>query len=178
VTSLRSARLRLDTMTTAHAAAIAADDRAGRGWAPDFPTEGDRLVAALVLEAGPDYDEDEPLGPLLIRRLDTDEVVGGVGFLHAPDEAGAVEIGYGLAPTARGMGFATEAVRRVLAHAGDQGVTSVIALTTHDNVPSHRVLERCGFQRDGEVDTEDGRLLRWVVRTTGPAERGAAPEVT
>jgi hypothetical protein len=30
------------------------------------------------------------------------------------------------------------------------------------------VLERCGFERDGEVDTEDGRLLRWVVRTARP----------
>jgi RimJ/RimL family protein N-acetyltransferase len=168
VTSLRSERLRLDTMTRTDAAAIASDDRDARAWAPDFPTEGDRLVAALILEAGDDYDETEPLGPLLVRRLDTDEVVGGIGFLHAPDEEGAVEIGYGLAPTARGHGLATEAVRVVLRHAFGHGVRTVIALTTADNLPSHRVLERCGFARDGEVDTEDGRLLRWVVGPAGP----------
>jgi RimJ/RimL family protein N-acetyltransferase len=164
VTSLRGERLRLDTMTRADAAAIAADDRTDRGWAPDFPIEGDRLVAALILEAGDDYDESEPLGPLLIRRLDTGETVGGVGFLHAPGEDGAVEIGYGLAPTARGLGFATEAVQVVLGHAFAQGITAVVALTTPDNLPSHRVLERCGFDRDGEVDTDEGRLLRWVRR--------------
>jgi RimJ/RimL family protein N-acetyltransferase len=154
VTSLRSERLRLDTMTRTDAAAIASDDRDPRAWAPDFPTEGDRLVAALILEAGDDYDETEPLGPLLVRRLDTDEVVGGIG--------------YGLAPTARGHGLATEAVRVVLRHAFGHGVRTVIALTTADNLPSHRVLERCGFARDGEVDTEDGRLLRWVVGPAGP----------
>ncbi len=164
MTSLRSDRLRLDTITKADAAAIVADDRAGRGWAPDFPIDGDRLVAALILEAGENYDEDEPLGPLLIRRRDTDEVVGGIGFLHAPDEEGGVEIGYGLAPTARGLGLATEAVNVLVAHAFHHGIARVIALTTPDNLPSHAVLERAGFVREGEVvSEEDGPLLRWVL---------------
>ena len=163
MTSLRSDRLRLDTLTRAEAAAIVADDRVGRRWAPDFPIDGDRLVASLILEAGEDYDEDEPLGPLLIRRRDTDEVVGGIGFLHAPDERGGVEIGYGLAPTARGTGLATEAVRAVAGHAFEHGIARVIALTTADNLPSQAVLERAGFVRDGEVvSEEDGPLLRWV----------------
>ena len=53
-------RLTLTTLTVAEAAAIVADDRVGRRWAPDFPIDGDRLVASLILEAGEDYDEDEP----------------------------------------------------------------------------------------------------------------------
>jgi RimJ/RimL family protein N-acetyltransferase len=63
----------------------------------------------------------------------------------------------------------TEAVQLVLAHAFGHGVRAVVALTTPDNLPSHRVLQRCGFDRDGEVETEDGRLLRWVVRTVPAA---------
>jgi hypothetical protein len=31
------------------------------------------------------------------------------------------------------------------------------------------VLLSCGFERDGEVDTDEGRLLRWIVRLPAPA---------
>lgn len=155
-------RLTLTTLTRDEAAAARSDDRDGRGWAPDYPTPGDLLVAAVVLEAGDDYDEQAPLGPMQVRVTETGEVVGGIGFLHPPDPEGAVEIGYGLAESARGLGYATEAVTALVAFARAQGASTVVALTEPDNLASQRVLERCGFARQGTVATDDAQLLRWV----------------
>ena len=42
-------------------------------------------------------------------------MVGGVGFHGEPDEAGRVEIGYGMAEEYRGQGLTTTAVTLVLA---------------------------------------------------------------
>ncbi len=165
MTVLVTERLTLTTLTRDEAAAIAADDRAGRRWALDYPTEGDLVVAAVVREAGDAYDEDAPLGPMQVQVSATGEVVGGVGFLSAPDSDGAVEIGYGLTESARGRGFATEAVQALVALARAHGATCVEAMTEADNVASHRVLQRAGFRRDGEVDSgADGLLWRWVIR--------------
>jgi len=163
-TRIVTARLVLEALTTAEAAAIRSDDRGGRSWADDYPTEGDRVVAAVVGEAGDHYDEGAPLGPLQIRLGSTGEAVGGVGFLSAPDPDGVVEVGYGLADSVQGNGYATEALSAVVGWAAAQGVVAVEAMTAPDNVPSHRVLERCGFERAGEIDADEGRLLRWLRR--------------
>ena len=52
----------------------------------------------------------------------------------------------------------------VVGWAAAHGVIAVEAMTALDNVPSHRVLERCGFERAGEIDADEGRLLRWLRR--------------
>jgi RimJ/RimL family protein N-acetyltransferase len=157
-------RLVLETLTADEAAAIRADDRQGRHWAADYPTDGDRVVAAIIGEAGDAYDEAAPLGVLQARLGATGEAVGGVGFLSAPDPHGEAEVGYGFAASAHGRGLATEALEAVIGWAAGAGVTVVVALTTEDNVPSQRVLERCAFARDGVVVTQEGRMLRWARR--------------
>lgn len=155
-------RLTLCTLTVAEAAAIVAGDRAGRAWADDYPTEGDLVVAGIVGEAGTAYDEEAPLGPMQVTVTGTGRIVGGVGFLSSPESDGSVEIGYGLAASAQGQGYATEAVQALVALARAQGAETVVAMTAPDNVPSHRVLERCGFARDGEIESgDDGLLWRW-----------------
>lgn len=163
MTLVLTPRLTLTTLSREEARAVAEGDREGRGWALDYPTEGDAVVAGVVLEAGDAYDEQSPLGPMQVRVTQTGQVVGGIGFLHPPDPEGAVEIGYGLAESARGNGYATEAVTAVVALARAQGASRVVALTTPDNVASQRVLERCGFAREGTVETDEGELLRWVL---------------
>lgn len=163
-TRIVTARLVLEALSPEEAAAIRADDRTGRAWAADYPTEGDRVVAAVVGEAGDHYDVDSALGPLQIRSAATGEAIGGVGFLSAPDEHGIVEVGYGLAGSARHQGLATEALAAVLGWAAAHGATGVEAMTDPANTASHRVLERCGFAQTGEVMAEEGRLLRWLRR--------------
>jgi RimJ/RimL family protein N-acetyltransferase len=76
--------------------------------------------------------------------------IGGLGFKGQPD-GGCVEIGYGLAPSARGHGYAVEAVIALLTVAADHGLSRVIADTTLDNVASQRTLIRAGFRLVGPV---------------------------
>ena len=97
-----------------------------------------------------------------MRLADTGVAVGGIRFIHPP-EAGEVEVGYGLAESARGRGLATEALRAMTALAAQHGVAVMVAVTSVDNVASQRVLERAGFTRLlGTIqDDEDGPMLRW-----------------
>ena len=56
---------------------------------------------------------------------------------------------YALAKDAWGKGFATEALAAVIDVAGRIGVTRLLALCHPEHRPSRRVLEKCGFVREG-----------------------------
>lgn len=75
-----------------------------------------------------------------------------------------VEIGYGVAETARGHGHATRAITALAAIARAQGL-GLYAETSAHNRASHVVLERNGFERTIErVDPDEGALWGWVRR--------------
>ncbi len=76
------------------------------------------------------------------------QAIGGIGFKGQPAD-GCVEVGYGLAPSARGQGYAAEALVALLDVAHDHGLSRVVADTTGDNVASQRTLERAGFRHMG-----------------------------
>lgn len=109
----------------------------GRRWAPGYPTPGDLDVAGLA--AAP-----EPWTQYAIVERSSGLTVGGVGFHREPVD-GEVEIGYGIAPTARGRGIATESVDALVEVARRHGLRAVVAETDDGNVASERVLERTGF---------------------------------
>ena len=92
--------------------------------------------------------------------------IGGAGFAGPPDDEGAVEIGYGLAKSYQGQGYATEAARALVEFAfNTPGVRLVRAHTLPNPGPSPRVLEKCGFTYTGEVvSPEDGPVWRWELR--------------
>ena len=74
------------------------------------------------------------------------QLVGHVGFLGEPNNAGEVELGYGTLPGFCGNGYATEAVRRLADWAFSQpDVFFVLAQAAQDNAASRRVLEKAGF---------------------------------
>jgi RimJ/RimL family protein N-acetyltransferase len=84
---------------------------------------------------------------------------GFIGFvgLHRPSfEAPflpATEIGWRLARSAWGRGYATEAARAALDVAFTRlGLTEVVSFTTHDNVRSQAVMRRLGMTRDPAED--------------------------
>jgi RimJ/RimL family protein N-acetyltransferase len=63
-----------------------------------------------------------------------------------------VDVGFAFLPEAWGRGYASEAAAAVLVHARDRlGLRRVLAITTPDNHPSIRVLERIGMRREGEI---------------------------
>ena len=82
---------------------------------------------------------------MIVRRRDG-LVVGDIGFHAPPDLRGAAEIGYGLAESARGRGYLTEALAAVLEWAHAHGCATVLADVDPGNRPSLAVLERCGFE--------------------------------
>jgi len=101
-------------------------------------------------------------GFALVHR-DARLVVGMAGFKGPPAEDGTVEIAYGVAPSFRNQGLATEAARALVAFAcADPRIRRVLAHTLREPNPSTRVLTKCGFTCRGDVeDPEDGTVWRW-----------------
>jgi RimJ/RimL family protein N-acetyltransferase len=121
-------------------------------WADDFPVEGDAGAAAAFLRASASQGDQRPFGFYRITRLDDGRAIGGIGFKGQPENS-CVEIGYGLVPSARGQGYAAEAVAGLLTVAAEKGLSKVIAETTADNIASQKTLIRAGFRL---VNTEAG----------------------
>jgi len=99
---------------------------------------------------GPFLASDADEGPWLVfRRLDG-RVIGDMGFDHEI-EPGTVSGGYGFAQPAWGHGYATEAVRALVAHSlGCPGIRRIVADTEPTNLASIRVLEKAGFRFERE----------------------------
>jgi len=101
--------------------------------------------------------------PWLLRALVLREnrvAVGFIGFHAAPDERRIVEIGYEVLPSFRRRGYASEAVTALIAWAAREGVRTVRACVSPENVASLALLIRQGFALVGEqLDEEDGREL-------------------
>lgn len=152
MTDVRTARLQLHAIDVAEGERIVARSAGpADAWAGDFPFEGDIAAVGGFLRATAEHGEQRPFG--YYRITAGGRAVGGVGFKGRPD-GGCVEIGYGLAPSARGHGYAAEAVIALLAIAADHGLSRVIAETTPDNIASQRTLTRAGFR----VVSTDGEL--------------------
>jgi RimJ/RimL family protein N-acetyltransferase len=78
---------------------------------------------------------------------------GFLGLAVAPEidrETRTAELGYLVAPAARGRGIATEALRRLTAWAfSELGMRRLQLLIGVDNVASKKVAERCGYVYEG-----------------------------
>jgi RimJ/RimL family protein N-acetyltransferase len=87
----------------------------------------------------------------IVRRADG-RIVGDLGTHGPPDRAGCVEIGYALAPSARGKGIGTAAIAALVGRpATVPGIRQVTAVTGAQNTASRRLLERQGFQITGPL---------------------------
>ncbi len=95
---------------------------------------------------------------LLIDRASR-TVVGSADFKACPDKLGRVEIGYGLGEEYEHKGYMSEAVAAMCSWALSQPqVKNVVAETEKSNLPSQRLLRRCGFTPLSEGDT-----LWWIL---------------
>ncbi|MFE5672237.1 GNAT family N-acetyltransferase [Agromyces sp. NPDC056523] len=150
--TVETSRIRLEPITAELARSIVArDERPGDAWHPEYPFADELDVLRRVAEST----ELHPVfGAYLVRRSSDGLAVGGLGFFGPPDEQGEVEFGYGLVPSARGHGLATEAVRAALTHAATHGARRAAAETEIGNHASRRVLEKAGLvevRRDGDI---------------------------
>jgi RimJ/RimL family protein N-acetyltransferase len=157
VMDIETPRLRLHAVDEPEARRISARAAGPTdAWAADYPFAGDLAAIGGFLKATEQHGEQRPFGYYQITRAADGSVVGGAGFKGAPRE-GIVEVGYGLAPSARGHGYAAEAVTALLTLAADHGIVTVVAETTEDNVASQRTLVNAGFTLVGT----DANLLRY-----------------
>ena len=111
----------------------------------EFKVVEGALPPGFILERACPPDASSWLTPRLFCDEATAEIVGSGGFKSAPVN-GSVEIGYGVAPGARGRGHATSAVALLVDEAFASGaVTAVTAKTARQNAASRCVLRKCGF---------------------------------
>ena len=82
-----------------------------------------------------------------IADATTGRLLGGGGY-HRVRE-GAAEMGYWVAPWARGRGVATAAARAIAADAFSRGIGRLGLRTERENTPSQRVAIAAGFTREG-----------------------------
>ncbi|MEJ7598918.1 MAG: GNAT family protein [Kofleriaceae bacterium] len=88
--------------------------------------------------------------PWAIARRDDDVLVGTATLFAIRLDQLRAELGYLLAAAEQGKGLAAEATRLVLRFAFEQlGLERIEADVDPRNLPSCRLLERLGFQREG-----------------------------
>lgn len=115
-------------------------------WAPDYPFEGDLAGIGAFLGATARHGEQRPFGYYQVSLRSDGRAIGGIGFKGPPRE-GVVEVGYGLVPSSRRNGYATEALRAIVDLSATLRVLTVRADTDPGNIASQRVLEKVGFQQ-------------------------------
>jgi RimJ/RimL family protein N-acetyltransferase len=118
-----------------------------RPWVADYPIQGTLIAVEAFVRAIDAGAKPGRYGVYQLVRCVDRRVIGDIGFHGPPDQHGSVTVGYGLATSARGHGYATEALRALAAWALAQPeVVRVEADTTHANLPSQRVMERAGMR--------------------------------
>ncbi len=138
---------------------IANNNRDGKLWVDDYPTEADRVTANLSLLAQP---ESPPPTPTLftLRSRSSGLAIGGVGFKgeyvigdFCAIEFPPMEIGYGLADSVHRQGLGTEAVAGIIEIARERGIKQLCAETDWANIASQKVLMRNGFKELSRSDS-------------------------
>ena len=115
-----------------------------------------------------------PGGPLLIYSKDDGRLLGGSGLVF--ERQHRVVTGYIFARDAWGKGYATETLTAMVALAREMGAVRIEATCHVGHAPSWRVMEKCGFEREGLLrrhtlfpnyspDPQDVFLYAQILRT-------------
>ena len=102
-----------------------------------------------------------------VAIVDADDAFLGVCGLRAKDDDAVTEIGYAVAPWARGAGVATRATRLLIGFSFEIGAVRVELDAYAENTPSRAVARKCGFTQEGvlrsAVPGKNGRRHDLVV---------------
>ena len=151
---VRTERLLLRPFDVEEAAGVVAGlPVPGIPWARDYPDAEDIGGLRGFLARCEVDGEPQPFGAYQIVRSSDGLAIGGMGFHGPPDAEGAVTIGYGVVPSARGHGYAKEALRGLITLARGLRVRCVRGDTSHDNTASQRVMVAAQMvlvRQDGE----------------------------
>ena len=108
-------------------------------------------------------------GMYLTELRETGEPMGMCGLIKR-DMLEDVDIGFAFLPRYGAQGYALEAAKAVVAHARDVlGLPRILAITTPDNAPSRRLLEKLGMRLDRMLTPKDEpeELCLYAIELTG-----------
>ena len=160
VTTLRSPRLQLQPASSAHRNALA-QMNASPTVGPDAQSRIDAILQYSQL-----WFAEHGFGLWIISAMDADEPLGWVGLRPGEDPA-KPELLYGLAPSAQGHGYATEASATILNWLfAQERFAGAWAATVRSNPASVRVLERLRMRCVGSEELDGVNSL--VYRITKP----------
>ena len=155
VTVLRTERLLLRGWRPEDRAAFAAlnDDPAVM---EHFPNHLTRAQSDAMVERITTFLDEHGWGLWAVEVSDTGEFIGFTG-LSVPRFVAAftpcVEVGWRLARSSWGHGYATEAARASVAHGfGPLGLDEIVAMVVPDNDRSQAVVRKLGMTRDADAD--------------------------
>jgi len=145
---------------------LALEDDAFVRWFGGAPSTLDG-VRSWIAEVRERWSRNDPRRNFGIWDAPGDQLLGNIELNPDPrlDGIGPLEanLAYALGPAARGRGIATRAVQLACSYVASIGVERAVIRAEPANPASHRVAERAGFERAGEVHGSDGTLLwRWV----------------
>jgi RimJ/RimL family protein N-acetyltransferase len=124
------------------------------GYLEHMPAMDRQATASQVARFRERWEEDG-FSHWAVEERATGTLVGRIGLLCHHDwplEAAPVEVGWTLAPEARGRGFATEGGRAsVEAAFAHLDVARLISITTPGNARSRRVMEKLGLSLRGDA---------------------------
>ena len=137
-----------------------------------LPAPYERHHAAEWIAGAPEAWRSRTSTPMVVVDATTGDLLGACGLVEMKEDQ--AEIGYWVKRQARGRGVATRAVLLVT-HWGltDLGLSLIELLADVRNVASHRVAEKAGYTRDGEVPPplraagRCERMVRFVRSDTG-----------
>jgi RimJ/RimL family protein N-acetyltransferase len=116
-----------------------------------------------------------------ITEAETGRVVGSLGVRWLEPDQGVVEVGYWMAPEARGKSLCSRAVSVVSRWLiVDHSVERVQLRADEENAPSRRVAEKAGFTQEGVLRSSRynprlGRRINFVMYSLLPDELDQAP---
>ena len=105
--------------------------------------------------------EERGWGMWAVERTEDGSWLGTVGLDPVREDLPvhpAIEASWRMAPSYWGRGYATEAMRAVLADAVARGETEIVSFTAATNTRSQAVMTRLGFKRDASSDFDHPRL--------------------
>jgi ribosomal-protein-alanine N-acetyltransferase len=128
----------------------------------EFMMPADRpAIEAIVARVRAHFDR-HGFGWWAAELRETRAFIGFIGLSHIPFEAHftpAVEVGWRLASTHWGKGYATEGALAALEAAFTRlGLSEIVSITVPANTRSRRVMERIGMTRDPADDFDHPRL--------------------
>ena len=168
--TIASPRLDFPPLTVEALDALIAGDRASLEAATGARFPEPLAAPPLMDDALPFFrdlmasDKTARFGAYLLVLRETGEAVGSAGFTGAPNDEGAVLMGYSIYPEFQGQGLASEAATALVACALEQpDVGRVRATIRPDHLASQRVAANAGLRRTDrtEIDEDAGLVEVW-----------------